>query len=418
MGMDKPIENKSWIKSRYFKLIILGVFVVVVLISILLLGTIRTVSVDKDKIQIESVIKGDFNDYISLMGQVAPISTIYLDAIEGGRVEKILIEEGSMVKKGDCILVLSNTNLNLSILNSESQLADKNNSVLEMQISMEQQKMDIEKNLLQIEFDLKTKERNYLQNKELLADDLISKEEFLLSEDQYKLALRSHELLRKKKIQDSIFRDVKSSQISMNLKNMKENLDLVKQKADYLNIKAPVDGQLGMLKAEIGQLVNAGQRVGQINVLTSYKIETKVEEHYVDRVKPGLQGSIDWNNKTYNIIVKKVYPEVRDGLFVVDFVFEKESPESIRTGQNFNVRLQLGLPSKSIMVSRAGFFQVTGGQWIFVLDPSEKFAIKRQIKIGRQNPQFYEVLEGLIPGDKVIVSSYDIFGDNEKVIFK
>ena len=150
----------------------------------------------------------------------------------------------------------------------------------------------------------------------------------------------------------------------------------------------------------------------------SYKIETKVEEHYVDRVKPGLQGSIDWNNKTYNIIVKKVYPEVRDGLFVVDFVFEKESPESIRTGQNFNVRLQLGLPSKSIMVSRAGFFQVTGGQWIFVLDPSEKFAIKRQIKIGRQNPQFYEVLEGLIPGDKVIVSSYDIFGDNEKVIFK
>jgi HlyD family secretion protein len=391
---------------------------IIVLLFIIFRSTTRSVRVDKDKIQIEQVVKGDFNDYINLTGQVAPISTIFLDAIEGGRVERILIEEGAMVKKDDCILVLSNTNLNLTILNSEDQLAEKSNSVLEMQIRMEQQKMEIDKSLLQMEFDLKAKERTYLINKALLEEDLIPKQDFLLSRDQYELAQRSFDLLNKKKTQDSLFRNAQTSQISLNLKNMKENLELVRKRGDYLNIKAPVDGQLGMLKAEIGQSVNAGQRLGQINVLTSYKIEAKVEEHYVDRVKTGLTAQFIWNDKTYNIKVKKVYPDVREGQFTIDMIFEGELPENMRTGQTYSIRLQLGLPSQCLLLPRAGFFQATGGQWIFVLEPGGGFAIKRNIKIGRQNPQYYEVLEGLIPGDKVITSSYDIFGDNDKVIFK
>ena len=416
--MDKVIEDKRWIKPKHWKFIIIGAFVVASLLLFMFRDPVSTYRVERDKVSIETVTNGEFNDYISVTGQVVPISTIFLDAIEGGRVEKLIIEEGEMVNKGDVILELTNNNLNLEILNSEAQLAEKSNYLRETRISMEQQKLDIEKDLLQTSFDLKAKKRTYEQNKDLYKEGLISKEEFLLAEEDYLLAKESKVMMFERKSQDSVFRKIQIVKLEKNLENMQKNLELVIQRLENLKVKAPVDGQLGMLDAEIGQSISMGQRLGQINVLESFKIEAEIDEHYIDRVRKGLYAYFDRNTDTFKLELKKVYPEVREGRFIVDLVFNGDLPENIRIGQTYYIKLELGLPQESLLLPRGGFFQSTGGQWVFVLDPSEESAVRRDIKIGRQNPQFYEVLDGLSSGEKVIVSGYDIFGNNEKVIFK
>ena len=416
--MDKVIEDKRWIKPKHWKFIIIGAFVVASLLLFMFRDPVSTYRVERDKVSIETVTNGEFNDYISVTGQVVPISTIFLDAIEGGRVEKLIIEEGEMVNKGDVILELTNNNLNLEILNSEAQLAEKSNYLRETRISMEQQKLDIEKDLLQTSFDLKAKKRTYEQNKDLYKEGLISKEEFLLAEEDYLLAKESKVMMFERKSQDSVFRKIQIVKLEKNLENMQKNLELVIQRLENLKVKAPVDGQLGMLDAEIGQSISMGQRLGQINVLESFKIEAEIDEHYIDRVRKGLYAYFDRNTDTFKLELKKVYPEVREGRFIVDLVFNGDLPENIRIGQTYYIKLELGLPQESLLLPRGGFFQSTGGQWVFVLDPSEESAVRRDIKIGRQNPQFYEVLDGLSSGEKVIVSGYDIFGNNEKVVFK
>jgi HlyD family secretion protein len=418
MGMDKIIEDKRWIKPKYYKYIIGGIIIITVILITLFRDPVKTVRMEKDKLSIETVLQGRFNDYISITGQVAPISTIYLDAVESGRIEEIMIEEGTMVERGDVILRLSNNNLNLSILNSEAQLAEKSNFLREVQIKMEQQKLDIEKSLLQIKYALKEKKRTYEQNKALYEEELIAKEDFLQSKEAYELQQQSLELFRERKKQDSLFRKVQTQQLKMNLDNMQKNLELVNRRLKNLNVKALVEGQLGMLNAEIGQSVAVGQRLGQINVLTSFKIEAAIDEHYIDRIKTGLTGYFERDTNKYELKVKKVYPEVREGHFIIDMVFMGEQPENIRTGQTYHIKLQMGLPKQSIKLARGSFFQSTGGQWAFVVDPSGEFAVKRPIKIGRQNPKYYEILDGLMPDEKVIVSNYEIFGNNDKVVFR
>lgn len=416
--MDRIIEDKRLIKPKHWKII--GIVVLVLSTSLFLATrtTLSTYKTNADKVQIAEVFEGSFDDYIKINGRVEPISTIYLDAVEGGRVEEIYITEGNLVKKGDVILKLSNNQLNLSILNSEAQLAEKANFLREVMLNMEQQKLHTEQELINLEFELKQKKRNYERNKALFAQGHIAKEDFLVSEDSYQLSKRLFDLTKQKKVQDSVFRKIQVEQMEQNLENMKKNLEFVHQRLENLNVKVPVDGQLGLLNAEIGQSVAQGQRIGQINVLTSYKIACNIDEHYIDRVQTGLLAKHERDGTGYLLRIKKVYPEVRDGRFRIDLVFADKMPEKIRTGQTYHANLQLGEAEQRIQVARGGFFTSTGGQWAYVLDKTGGFALKRNIRIGRQNPQYFEVLEGLYPGEKVIVSGYEVFGDNERVVLK
>lgn len=416
--MDKAIPKKKGLQKKHIGYIVFGLIIIVLFYMAFFTDRTSTYKVEKDKLIIETVIEDQFNDYITVPGTVEPISIILLDAQEGGRVEEILIEEGSMVNKGDIILRLSNPDLYLNILDSEAQLAEKENFLRNTQVTMEQERISIKRELISLKYDIERKERIYRQNSVLIKDSLISREEFIRSREDLDMALSSRELFLERERQDSIFRSVQVETLKANLENMRRNLTLVRQRVENLNVKATVDGQLGLLLPEIGQSISRGANMGQINVLTSYKVTAQIDEHYIDRVKTQLNATLDRQGSEFKLIVRRVYPEVRNGTFEIDMVFLDSMPDNIRTGQTYYTSLQLGQPKVSVMVPIGGFFQETGGQWIFVLDPSESFATKRNISVGRKNPKYYEVLEGLQPGEKVIVSGYETFGKNEKLVFK
>jgi HlyD family secretion protein len=417
-NMDRPIPKKKGLKKKH---IIYGAIALAFLALIYIaFFTDRTATykVEKDKLIIETVTEGQFNDYITVPGTVEPISTVFLDAQEGGRVEEILIGEGSMIKKGDIILRLSNPDLYLNILDSEAQLAEKENFLRNTQIAMEQDRLQIKRELLNLKYDIERKERTYLQNVDLMKDSLISAEEFIRSKEDLNMARQSRDLFMERQKQDSVFRSVQVDNLKNNLDNMRRNLALVRQRVENLNVRATVDGQLGLLVPEIGQSISRGANMGQINVLTSYKVTANIDEHYIDRIRTQLPATLDRQGNKYNLLVRRVYPEVRNGTFEIDMVFSDSVPDNIRTGQTYYISLELGQPKQSVLVPIGGFFQETGGQWIFVLDPTESFATKRNITIGRKNPKYYEVLEGLEPGEKVIISGYETFSKNDKLIFK
>jgi len=417
-AMDKAIPKKTGIQKKHFGYLAIGIAIVVLIYMAFFADRTSTYKVEKDKLIIETVTEDQFNDYITVPGTVEPITIIFLDAQEGGRVEEKLIEEGSMVKKGDIILRLSNPDLHLNILDSEAQLAEKENFLRNTQINMEQQRLQIKRDLVNLKYDIARKERNYQQNVVLMKDDLISREEFIRSKEDLDMARQSKELAIERQKQDSVFYAANINTMTTNLDNMRKNLQLVRDRAENLNVRAPVDGQLGLLTPEIGQSIQRGANMGQINVLTSYKVTAQIDEHYIDRVRTQLDATLDRQGNKFNLVVRRVYPEVRNGTFEIDMVFKDTMPDNIRTGQTYYTSLQLGQPKVSVLVPIGGFFQETGGQWIFVLDPTEAFATRRNISIGRKNPKYYEVLEGLKAGEKVIVSGYETFGKNEKLILK
>lgn len=418
MTMDRKIERKKGIRPKHIIYGVLGLVVIFFLVKIIKDSKVSSLRVEKDKITIEEVQKGDFDDFIRTNGTVEPITTIYLDAEEGGRVKEILIEEGAKVEKGDVILILENRSVYMDIMNSESNLAQKQNYLRQTRISFENALIESKRLLLNSEFDIIKKKRNFEQLNALFKDELVSKEMYLQAREDYEYAVQLLEINKLKMENDSMIRITEMNQLETELKKMDETLVLVRERLNNLNVKAPVDGQLGMLDAEIGQSIGQGVRIGQINVLTDYKISALIDEHYIDRVRRDLSASIERQGKTFNLIVKKVYPEVRNAQFKIDLVFTDDRPENIRTGQTYYINLQLGQPEKSTLVSLGAFFNSTGGQWIYVLDKSGEFATKREIRIGRKNPQYYEVLEGLEPGEKVITSGYDLFGENDKLILK
>jgi len=416
--MDKIIPKKKGLQKKHLGYIGIGIAFAVLMYMAFFADRTSTYKVEKDKLIIETVTEDQFNDYITVPGTVDPITTIFLDAQEGGRVEEKLIEEGSMVKKGDVILRLSNPDLYLNILNSEGQLAEKENYLRNTQIAMEQEKLQIKRELVTLKYEIERKERNYQQNSILIKDSLISREEYLRSKEDLEMAKHSQALFNERQQQDSIFRSVNVETLKNDLINMRRNLALVRGRVENLNVTAPIDGELGLLSPEIGQSINRGENMGQINVLTSYKVTAQIDEHYIDRVRTQLTATLDRQGSEFNLVVRRVYPEVRNGTFKIDMIFRDSMPDNIRTGQTYYTSLQLGQPKVSVLVPIGGFFQETGGQWIFVLDPTESFATKRDISIGRKNPRYYEVLEGLKPGEKVIVSGYETFGKNEKLILK
>jgi len=417
MGMDRKIEKKKGIRLKHVLYFLVFAAVIVLVYLTIKSSNTSTYRADKEKLTISPVESGSFKDYISIIGTVAPITTIYLDVEEGGKVTEKVIEEGEMVKKGEVILRMVNNDLNLQILNTESQLAYHSNELRNTLINMEQQKISNKQQLLNIDYELIRLKRNFEQNKELYDKGFVSKEAYLISKDNYDLALRDRELRYERMIQDSIFRENQKVHMNSSLKNMQQNLQMVRQRLENLNVKAPADGQLGSLDIEIGQSINRGQRIGQLHMLDRFKVVAQVDEHYIDRVRSNLEATFERQDRQFDIRVMKVYPEVRDGRFQVDLNFSNEIPDNLRTGQTYHIRLELGQPVDAILLPRGGFFQSTGGQWVFVLGENGKSATKRNIRIGRQNPLYYEVLEGLNPGEKVITSSYEIFGTNERIEF-
>ena len=418
--MDKIIEKKKGLAAAFTRKALpywgLGLLAIFILWLVLRDGS-PTLRVNGDSLTINEVTRGEFNDYIRVSGQVQPMTTVQISPQEGGVVEKIIIEEGSHVRAGDEILRLSNDNLDLQILNSEAELAEKENILRNTLISMEQQKLSLRQDQLQLQSDVNRLRRKYLQNKSLYEEKLIAREDYLTSKEDYELAAGKLQLVKDRAKQDSLYRAVEIDQMQESLYNMRKNMLMIRRRKDNLTIKAPIDGELGLLDVVLGQSVSAGTKIGQINNLDSYKIEAQIDEHYIDRVTSGLSATFQRQNDSYDAVIRKVYPEVREGKFKADFKFGGEVPDNIRTGQTYYLNLQLGQPETAVLVPRGTFYQKTGGKWIFVVSPDGGKAVRREIRIGRQNPQYYEVLDGLNPGEKVITSGYDSFGDNEVLVF-
>lgn len=416
--MDIKLEKKKGLRPKHYGYIALGLLLLFTGWKLLFGTRVSTFRTDKEKLSIAQVAQGKFDDYITINGNVAPIATIYMDAYEGGRVAEKLIEEGAMVKKGDIILKLENRALYEQILASESNLALKQNDLRSTKLAFDSRQVEGKKSLATAEYELQRLKRNFAQNEALYKDELISNEEYLTSKENYELSQRQYEIIKLQTEQDDELRITSLAGLDSDMARMKKTLSMVYERIDQLNVRAPADGQLGFLDAEIGQSIAQGERIGQINVLTDYKIEAMIDEHYIDRVTRDLTAILERNNNEYALRLRKVYPEVRNGRFKVDLVFSGEKPETIRTGQSYNIKLQLGESSNALLLPKGSFFQSTGGQWIFVVNPDGGEAIKRDIRIGKQNSRYYEVLEGLQEGENVITSNYDNFGEAERVVLK
>lgn len=377
-----------------------------------------TLRVERRGITIVEVQEGQFNDYVRVDGQVQPIEVVQISPEEGGIVKEKVVEEGAHVKKGDVIVRLSNSDLDLQILDAEAQLAEKQNFLRNTQVTLEQDRLNNMGELLQLDMQVGRYKRAYEQQKRLYEEDLVAKEDYIKAWEDYDLAVRQYDLVAQRLKQDSLSRTFQMAELESNLASMRRNLKLVRARKDKLEIRSQIDGELGLLDVELGQSVSSGQKIGQINDLSDFKIQASIDEHYIDRVHAGLPATFERQGGQFDLAVRKVYPEVRDGKFKTDFVFKGERPENIRSGQTYYINLELGQSSESVLIPRGTFFQTTGGSWIYVLDSEGKRAYKRSIRIGRQNPQYYEVLDGLAPGERVIVSGYEGFRENDVLILE
>lgn len=415
--MDRQIEKKSFLR-RYAWYVAAAAALAALLVWIVLGTTASTMTIDATDITISDVTRGKFDDYVRLNGQVLPIQVVQISPEEGGIVREKVVEEGTRVRKGDVILRLSNSNLDLQILNAEAELAEKQNLLRNTQVAMQQDRLNNRTEQATLDTDCDRKRRAYEQNARLYKERLISKEVYLQSREDYKLARRKQSLISQRLKQDSLYRHVQMAQMEDNLDNMRKNVLLVRDRKNKLEVRSAIDGELGLLDVELGQNIAAGQNIGQINDLSDFKVQAQIDEHYIDRVRPGLSASFSRGGKTYLLRVRKVYPEVRNGTFRTDFVFVGVRPAQMRSGQTFYVELALGKSQQATLIPRGTFFQTTGGNWIFVLDKSGRKAYRRNISIARQNPQYYEVTDGLEPGERVITSGYEAFKDNEVLVIK
>ena len=419
--MDIKIEKKKGLRALFSKKslpYLFGLLMLVLVAWLLMKKNTTTLRVNTATIIVSAVEQGEFNDYATLNGIVQPITTMQLSPLESGVVECIVAEEGTAVKAGDVILEMTNKQLSMQILQSEADLAEKQNILRNTLISMEQERLALRQEMLQLDLDVTRKQRVYEQNRELYNEELISREVYLQAKEDFELAVARRSLVAERQKQDSLYRTVQVAQLDENLRSMQLNMQLIRERVGNLKVKAPIDGEVGMLNVVLGQTLSQGSAIGQINDLSAYKVTAMVDEHYIDRVVTGLTASFVRRDNGYDMQLRKVYPEVRDGKFKVDLNFIGELPDNIRSGQTYNLNLQLGQPVEAVYIPRGAFFQKTGGRWIYVVDAAGEKAYRREIRIGRQNPRFYEVLEGLAPGEKVITSSYDNFGDNEVLVLK
>lgn len=414
--MDIQLEKKKGIRRKHLPYIAGGAALLALVLWIIFGNHASTLRVDARSLSIGEVKRDQFNDFVRVDGQVQPLTVVQLSPEEGGIVQELVVEEGAQVHRGDVIVRLSNSNLELQILNAEAELAEKQNLLRNTQVAMEQDRLRNKTEKLQLDLDITRRLRTYRQQEQLYNEKLIAREDFVQAKEDYELARRKHALIVERLKQDSLYRSIQMSQMEDNLSNMRRNVLLIRERKDKLDVRSQIDGELGLLDVVLGQNVQPGQKIGQINDLSDYKVEALIDEHYIDRVRTGLSATFDRQGAHFALTVRKVYPEVRDGKFRTDFVFTGERPDNIRSGQTYYINLELGQPTECVMIPKGTFFQSTGGNWIFVVDRNGKRAYRRKIKIGRQNPQYYEVTEGLEPGERVIVSGYESYKNSEVLI--
>jgi len=414
--MDKKIEKKKWPAKRIITYAGIGLLIFIIFYVFVLGDHSRKLNVEIERITISTVSEEPFQEFIPVTGEVQPIETYFLDVAEGGRVVEKYVEEGTFLEVGDPIIRLENPSLALSIMYNEAQVFQTMNSLRGVRLSMEQNSLNLQGQLLQLEYNILKQKRKFRNNSKLHEKKLISEIEFEESRDDYEYLLHLRDLTLETNRKDSLFRMEQIKNLEINVARMQKQLEMTKAQMENLTVRAPIRGQLTALMAEIGQSINRGQNLGRIDNIDIYKIRVQVDEHYLARVANGQMGEFTFADEVYRLIIEKVYVQVDNGRFEVDMHFIDDAPEGIRRGQTVRIKLELSDLSNAITISRGGFFQTTGGQWAFVVDVSGKYAERKSIKLGRKNTQVYEVLEGLQPGEKVITSSYDNYVEIEKLV--
>ncbi len=417
-GMDRKIEKKLWTPRRIMYAVGGALVLFLVVYAFISSAGGSRLNVEAEKISISKVTKAPFQEYIPVQGTILPIETFYLDAIEGGRVEKRYVEAGTFIKKGDPILRLGNTNLQLDVMYREALTYQEINDAQNRRLTIEQNTIAVKTTLADAEYQVQRTQLAFERDSALVLKHLVPDQDYLQSRYEFESWLRRRTLARQNFQQDSILRVTQLVQLEGSITRLQENLNMTKQNLDNLVVRAPIGGQLTSLNAEIGESKSPGQRIGQIDVLDNFKVRASIDEFYIARINPGQTGQFDLTGTTFGLKITKVYPEVTAGRFDVDMEFAGAPPSGIRRGQTLQIRLELGDLTEAVLLPRGGFYQKTGGQWVYVVDKSGDFAIKRDIKLGRQNPQMFEVVQGLEPGDEVITSSYDNFGDIDRLILK
>ncbi len=415
--MDRRIEKKRFTPRR---IAIYGGAALVIVFAAWQLLTINpsSLNVDAEKLTLAAVTHGPFLEYIVEQGEVMPLTTIYLDAVEGGRVEEVFVEEGSKIEEGTPILRLSNANLQLNVMQREAELFREVNRLRETRVTMEQRRLAMRAELVRLEFEFRKAEREYTRQDEMFKADLASRKEFDEAKDNLEYLTRSRDVTVETLRQDSLYQTIQVQQLEESIDRLRLNLELIKQNEDNLTLRAPISGLLSSLIAEVGESKPRGDRLGQIDVEDEFKVRAAIDEHYIARIRSGQAGSFDFAGGTYDLVISRVYPEVIEGQFEADMVFPEGMPDGLRRGQTLQVRVALGELADAMQVPRGGFYQTTGGRWIYVLDPTGEFAVRRQIRLGRQNSQYFEVLEGLEEGEQVITSMYENFGDMERLVLQ
>ncbi len=416
--MDRKIKKKKWTVKRLITIGLISAFGLFVIYSFIFASGGSKLNVSADKINISEVFEGDFREFIPVDGNVLPIKTIRLDAIEGGVVEKKFYDGGILINKGDTILKLSNNNLLQSFVREETQAFILVNNLENTKLSLQRNQFDLKRRLTELDYQIDAARDNYNRSKPLYEEKVLSEQEFLNIKREYDRLVSNRKIEVESQRFDSLNAVVQIRQTEATLKRTRENLEMIKANLENLYIKAPITGRLSSIDVEVGESINPGQNIGQIDDVSGYKVRANIDEHYIARIYEGLKGTFDFAGSTYGLELTKIYPEVNNGLFQVDLAFLDTIPSGIRRGQTLQIKLQLSEDVQAVQIPRGSFYNTTGGNWIFVVDPSGDFATRRDIRLGMQSPRYYQVLQGLQPGEKVVVSSYEGYEDKDRLVFK
>lgn len=415
--MDRIIEKKRWGTKRIVQLSAV-VFFVAFIALLAFQDRSSRLNVDKSQVTVSTVMADKFQEFIPVDGVVQPRTTVYIDAVLGGTVEKKFLEDGARVKAGDTILRLSNANMQLSYMDQETRMYDAINNLLNSRIALEQNKYLRQKEITNLLYEIDQVEKEFERVQKLSKDGVYTLKQFEDAKRDYDFSKRQLTISLELQRLDSISTEDQKRQIAASIDRMKANLSLLRSNMEKLVVRAPADGVLTSFNVEIGETKNPGERLGQIDIMDGFKMRASIDERYVSRVVIGQEAEMDFNGKTYDLYLSKIYTGVIGGAFQVDMFFMSDIPQNIKRGQTIQMRLKFSSPAEALILKRGGFFQQTGGNWVYVVDPSQEVAVKRNIKLGRQNTKFYEVLEGLEPGELVITSSYETFGEKDKLILK
>ncbi len=416
--MDKIIKKKKWTVKKIVTLSASAVLAGFIVYLIFFRDSSSRLYVEKDKISIATVEQGSFQEFIPVDGVVQPIVTIHLDAVFGGRVEEIFVRDGAVLKEGDPILRLSNASIEMDYMYRENNLLEVLNNYQNTRLGLERNKFTLERQMADLRYQKDIASSDYQRKKALYTQEHISEEEFENAQREFHISQERFDIAYRAMQHDSLYTQTQMIQIRESIDRMEENLEMLNRNLENLTINAPIDGHLSSFHVERGETKQSGENLGQIDVLDEFKLRARIDERYVNRTFVGQNARFEYGGEHYDLEIQKIYSDITGGAFEVDMHFVDNMPQGIRRGQTIQLRLQFSGVADALIIPRGGFYQETGGNWIYVLDPSGNQAVKRNIRIGRQNIHHYEVQEGLQPGEKVIVSSYDVFGGKDRLIFR